>query len=117
MAKPFEVGKTYKTRFGHDARVICTDRKGSDYCIIALLDDGTETICSLTETGRYTKNTTHQFDLIPEKERIEGWVNVYRRPDGSMYFGRAADTKDEALERSLISMNTLVDTIKIEYEG
>lgn len=52
MDRIFEVGKTYKTRDGRDARVICIDRN-CDYPIVILLKTSNthEAIMSLTSNG------------------------------------------------------------------
>lgn len=67
--KPFEVGKTYKTRCGDSVRVIAVDAIG-DYPIIGLrLADGVEIPHTWTTGGAYNKYGHHgRFDLIPEKE-------------------------------------------------
>lgn len=118
MAKPFEVGKTYKTRDGRDARVICTDRENNTpYKVIALVNgvygNYGEAVLSYTPEGLNSAGIPFSdSDLIPEKEKIEGWVRVLHTRDGLAFGDVVYATKYGALN----SGEALV-AIKIEYEG
>lgn len=88
----FEVGKTYKTRDGHDARVICVDAESDAFPVIALIGG-----CpyALTREGRFyfckKENTIHDI-VAPAPEKIVRYVNIYCESDFSerCYSSRAA---------------------------
>lgn len=82
---PFEVGKTYKTRRGDTARVVCIDKKSLDgaYPILALIEGlAVEVPKTYTSSGRYVNSTDlGADDLIPEyREPVvtEDYRNVMR---------------------------------------
>lgn len=87
--KPFNLeaakaGKPVCTRDGRRARIICSDRefiyKEQNYCIVALIKDGSysESVYSYTEDGLFNPNKIHNNDLMMLPEKHEGWVNVYK---------------------------------------
>ena len=44
-----------------------------------------------------------------------GWVNVYKDYDGTLFLGAIHNTKEDAVEHKS-TVNTCIDTIKIEWE-
>ena len=114
--KPFnfqkaKAGQPVCTRDGRKARIICFDRRGDKFPIVALLDGCNEEHSEVAETftneGLYEigKKSSNDLMMLPEKK--EGWVNVYK---DSVY-----DTKDEALIGRSESRG-YIDTIKISWE-
>lgn len=79
MTKPLNVNEPVQTRDGRMARIVCTDIKGRDDCIGALVlhSDGDESFHFFYPDGRYRKGFDRALDLINVPKRIQGWVNVY----------------------------------------
>ena len=105
------------TRNGRNVRIICTDKKGSDYPIVALIENrpgGEEETHSYTKDGRLC-HISNIFDLVFAPEKHEGWINVYRNNDSHTYAGAVYDSKEDAEKRKIIDEN-YVTTIKIEWE-
>ncbi len=81
----FDPTKPVQTRDGRKARIICTDRKGSDpqYSIIALVvpafGDHEQAIAYMADGRFNTVLPEHSSDLINTPARIkrEVWINVY----------------------------------------
>ena len=107
------------TRDGRNARIICTDKKGFDYPIVALIEnksEGFEGVLYYTKDGEYTANKSSDKDLFFAPEKHIGWINVYRNSDsGHTYAGAVYDSKEDAERRKVIDEN-YVTTIKIEWE-
>ncbi len=76
-----EIGKTYRTRSGHTARVLAVDLKGR-YSVAAVVNcEGDELLYTYTPTGSHLLEEAGSLDLIAEvkpTKRITGWVNVYK---------------------------------------
>lgn len=68
------------TRNGRPVRIVCWDKLGTEYPIVALVDVGdVEIAFSFTEKGYYDiDEQPHPYDLFLLSEKKEGWVNVYR---------------------------------------
>lgn len=78
--KTFDPTKPVQTRDGRKARIICTDRKGTEYPIIALVEDedGEEGDYAFSATGSYWDSGEEMVDdliNIPEREVL--YANVY----------------------------------------
>lgn len=116
MPKPFEVGKTYKTRDGRDARVICIDRMGQDYPLVVLVMqpyEKAENALSYPVNGKWAKaGVDSPLDLIPDKEKIEGWLRVWR-VGNNLRFGDIYATEHQAAHPLI---GEAAGAIKIEYE-
>lgn len=76
--------KPVQTRDGRKVRVLCTDRVGGLYPVIALVPDeitGEERVRSYTIHGTYSRqhSDSSNMDLVnvPIKGVFTGWVNVY----------------------------------------
>lgn len=78
----FEVGKTYKTRNGKNARIIANDIKQSS-CVAAAIDMGNdfEHVFLYDEDGHLSTFEEDGYDLIPP--RREFWI--VRTDDGRKY--------------------------------
>jgi hypothetical protein len=91
----FEVEKTYKTRDGRDARVICVDADlDGGQQIIALVDkycDGRRNTynCFHANGHYFLDGTNHMCDLMPPMRTV--WVNFFK--SGNAFFH---ETKQKA---------------------
>ena len=106
------------TRSGRKVRkILCTDRRGSDYPVIALVEfDWGEDTIGYTKDGKYRIGDKSDGDLFFAPEKHEGYINIYRNSDnGRVYTGAAYDSKEDAEKRKESGEN-YVTTIKIEWE-
>ena len=119
--KPFNLEEYLKnpskrvvTRDGESARIICTDRKDSNYPIVALIKDKCEEyITCHTKSGNYSISSESIYDLFFDTEKKVGWVNVYHE-DNRLKCGNVYNTESEAKLHGRNS-NRLA-TVKIEWE-
>ena len=107
------------TRDGRPARIICTDRNDkTGRPIVALVYDknGEYEYCNMYfPNGRAISLVTDDSDLFFALTKYGRWVNVYRRKDGTFYFGSPYNTKQEA--ESSAGNNNYITTTKVEWEG
>ena len=104
------------TRSGRAVRIICTDRRGTNYPVIAMVEfDWGEDPIGYTKDGEYRIGDKSDGDLFFTPETHEGWINVYRNNDSHTYAGAVYDSKEDAEKRKIIDEN-YVTTIKIEWE-
>ena len=70
-----EVGKTYKTRDGRKARVICVDRLGPHDTVVALVRGSAyENVICYPPEGFYDSTEESPEDLVEEwREPLEVW--------------------------------------------
>lgn len=108
------------TRDGRNARIICTDKKGFEYPIVALIEnklEGFEGVLYYTKDGEYTANKSSDKDLFFAPEKHEGWVNIYKTSEGwfSIYniYSYIYPTEEEAKK---VIGGDYITTIKIEWE-
>ena len=104
------------TRTGRNVRIICTDKKGFDYPIVALIEnklEGFEGVLYYTKDGKYIANESSDSDLFFAPEKHEGWVNVYEEGANRYLDGCICVTKEEAKR---IRSYGYITTIKIEWE-
>lgn len=101
------------TRDGHNARIICTDRKSpTGHNIVVLLDYGSEeisTTCNNNGETEFCSPFQSKGDLFFAPEKKEGWINIYVNNwlDGTIY-----PSKEEALSMR-DGMTEYITTIKI----
>lgn len=123
--KPFNLeeakqGKPVCNKAGGNVRILCFDRKGEDYPIVALHDnqDGEEFVCFHTSDGRNYKSAESELDLSMKPEKKEGWINVLINASyfGSKTAGTIYPTKEEALKDIGTKSSHYIDTVKIEWE-
>jgi len=95
--KPFDPTKPVQTRSGRKTRIICTNKEGNDYPIVALItsDSGAEQMESFTANGRQYVNRDSLIDLvnIPEKHTVTRFINLYPPNSGvedAMHLSRRA---------------------------
>lgn len=112
------------TRDGRNVRIRCTDRRGCDCPIVALVETSTrkaENILSYREDGRWSPAggplVDSNLDLFFAPEKHEGWINIYRADDVK------CTATDKYVYRSEIdAINGIagnkdyIATIKIEWE-
>ena len=107
------------TRDGRNARIICTDKKGFDYPIVALIEnklEGFEGVLYYTKDGEYTANKSSDKDLFFAPEKHEGWINIYRNEDEDYYKGMVIfSSKEDAIEKGR-KFSDYITTTKIEWE-
>ena len=123
--KPFDIekakaGAKIMTRDGSPARIIETNLMGEYPIAIArvVYHNGVknEFPYSYTIDGRFRKDRPNEiYDLVMCPEKHEGWMNLYKRSDGSILSGDVHSTRAEA-EENVIKALQLVTTIKIEWE-
>lgn len=91
------------TRCGRPARIICWDKAGDDYQIIALITEkeGEEVSMSFTIDGKYDKSLRYNgsLDLMMATTKHEGWINIYRLGETiKRLTGEIYATEEEALK-------------------
>ena len=102
------------TRSGRNVRIICTDKKGYDYPIVALIEnklEGYEGVLYYTKDGKIDNNDSSNADLFFAPEKHEGWVNIYRGLNGDYATGYVFDSEEKAKES-----RGSIATVKIEWE-
>ena len=107
------------TRSGRNIRIICTDKKGYDYPIVALIEnklEGYEGVLYYTKDGKIDNNDSNNADLFFAPEKHEGWINIYRNEDEDYYKGMAIfSSKEDAIEKGR-RFSDYITTTKIEWE-
>ena len=104
------------TRDGRNARIICTDQKGTLYKVIGLVDNGDEEkICNFTKKGESHFGVKTNIDLFFNTEKHEGWVNVYKGEKGD-YFTLGSMIYDRKEDAEGCRVEDCVATVKIEWE-
>ena len=98
----WEVGKTYKTRGGWDARVLCTDGEESEPICVLHIKDGKRYIVEHGLDGGYNScSRKSENDLMPPKRELfvvyddEGWFASY--PNKKPAFETAASCKGKVI--------------------
>lgn len=107
------------TRDGRGVRIRCTDRRGCDCPIVALVETSTrkaENILSYREDGRWSPVggplADSNLDLFFAPEKHEGWINVYVGPiTGVVVYKSEEDAKHGANADAKV-----IATVKIEWE-
>ena len=118
--------KKVVTRDGRGVRICCTDKRGGDCPIVALVENPvikTENLLTYEEDGRWNPVGSHpsvdrDLDLFFAPEKHEVWTNVYRRSNedvGGIGFGCTYSSEEEAKEGIVPSLDC-VATVKVEWE-
>lgn len=106
------------TREGMNVRIICTDKKGDSYPILALcpMNDGSERLSSYLPNGKEYLNTDSYRDLFFASEKHEGWVNLYKG-NAYYYLGSTIFSQSESeAKKRIVKDCGYVGTIKVEWE-
>lgn len=112
-------GKPVCTRDGRKVRIICFDRKNSEYPIVALVTtcNHKEDCVPYTINGKFAYGRSNRpSDLVMVPTKKVGWINIYEDicvPGRSRRGGCLWDTKEEAIEHKEKKCTT---TIKVEWE-
>ena len=105
------------TRDGRNVRIICTDRKGTEYLVVALYttSNGSEHLYSYLPNGRRYLSADSCRDLVFAPEKHEGWINLYKINSSISPGPLTYNTKKEA-ESATGNRPDYISTIKIEWE-
>lgn len=105
------------TRDGRNVRIICTDRKGSGYSVVALytMDNASENCCIYFPNGRMYFGVDSCLDLFFATEKKKGWINLYKINSGIIPGQLTYNTKKEA-ESAIENRPDYISTIEIEWE-
>lgn len=121
--KPFDLelakaGHPVQTKDGSQVRILCFDRKNGTYPIVSLLEnDGYEVILKYTIDGKfYEGGEDSNLDLVMAPEKHEGWINIYRREEGTINVGGYHKTKEDAEAKIKFCGFEHIATVKIEWE-
>lgn len=110
--------KKVVTRDGRNARIVCTDRKGTECSVVALctMSSGSEDCYFYFPSGRRYLYADSCMDLFFASEKHEGWVNLYNLSEGP-YLGSVYSSKEvaEAMSKKC-GLQHYIATIKIEWE-
>ena len=110
--------KKVVTREGKNVRIVCTDKKGNDYPVVALIEwEKVEEACDYTKDGYLNDGHITDYDLFFAPEKHEGWVNIYRDSNiGYTYAGTVFDSPEDAESKAQQKIGSYISTIKIEWE-
>ena len=104
------------TRDGKNVRIVCTDKKGNDYPVVALIEwEKTEEACDYTKDGCLNDGRTTEYDLFFAPEKHEGWANIYLC-DGEYSLDDVIYSSRIDAEESGKKFEDYLTTIKIEWE-
>ena len=110
--------KKVVTRDGRNARIVCTDRKGTECSVVALctMSSGSEDCYFYFPSGRMYLSVDSCLDLFFASEKKKGWANLYDLPEGP-YLGSVYSSKEvaEAMSKKC-GLQHYIATIKIEWE-
>ena len=109
--------KKVVTRDGRNARIVCTDRKGTEYSVVALrtMSSGSEDCHFYLPNGRMYSSADSCLDLFFAPEKHEGWINLYKINSSISPGPLTYNTKKEA-ESATGNRPDYISTIKIEWE-
>ena len=107
--------KKVVTRDGRNARIVCTDRKGTEFSVVALctMSSGSEDCYFYLPSGRMYLSADSCLDLFFAPEKHTAWINIYKSEDGVYANSGLFESKEEALENSY---SLKIATCKIEWE-
>ena len=122
--KPFNLdeyvanpSKKVVTRDGRNVRILCADREGSIYPIVALIRDDNrelEILVTYTKDGRPAEYNEAYYTLFFVPEKHEGWINVFKGIYTEVCF-RIYVSKEDA-EKVGKDLSNYIATVKIEWE-
>ena len=108
------------TRDGRNVRIRCTDKRGGNCPIVALVENPiikTENLLTYEEDGRWNPvgsrpSVDSDLDLFFAPEKHEGWVNIYPGPITGVQIYK---TEEDAKHCANVYAK-LIATVKIEWE-
>ena len=108
------------TREGRSVRILCVDKIGGNFPIIALIQQCTrnnEVIGTFTKDGKWSATIAEQpNDLFFAPEKHEGWINIYADINDNSHPGNHIFKSKEEAEEDGEKRSGYVTTIKIEWE-
>lgn len=111
--------KKVVTRDGRNVRIICTDRKGTEYSVVALctMSNVSEDCYFYFPNGRMYLCADSCLDLFFAPEKKEGWLNLYKNENGRVTIGTVYPIEYEESAKKIASTNKdYVATCKITWE-
>ena len=111
--------KKVVTRDGRNVRIICTDRKGTEYSVVALctMSNVSEDCYFYFPNGKMYLSSDSCLDLFFAPEKKEGWLNLYKDENGRVAIGTVypSESEKDAMMESKYTKD-YVATCKIEWE-
>lgn len=106
------------TRDGRNVRIICTDKKGTNFPIVALVEcEDKEETCYYTKKGYWNScGVVSKIDLFFAPEKHEGWINIYADINDNSHPGNHIFKSKEEAEEEGEKGSGYITTIKIEWE-
>ena len=106
------------TRAGNSVKILCTNRRGTNYPVIALVEfDWGEEPIGYTKDGKYRIGDKTDGDLFFAPEKHEGWVNIYKSNYGGYELSQVYQRKEDAeSEKYINDSDAYITTTKIEWE-
>ena len=106
------------TRDGRSVRILCTDRKGTEYLVIALctMSNRSEDCYFYFPNGRMYLSADSCMDLFFAPEKKEGWLNLYKDENGRVAIGTVYPIESEKNAKMASEDKDYVATCKIEWE-
>ena len=125
--KPFNLDEYLKnpsrkvlTRDGRNVRIVCTDKRGRNRPIVALIEEqnNVDEVYTLKKDGSWDISGEESInDLFFAPERHEGWINLYKCENSTKFHtSNPYDSEEKAIELGKMSDNYL-KTVKIEWEA
>ena len=106
------------TRDGRNVRIICTDKRGTDFPIVALVEcEDKEETCYYNKKGYWNScEVISKIDLFFAPTKHEGWIIINKYPDGVRDTnGIIYDTELDIPNKPQVGTQRIA-TIKIEWE-
>ena len=106
------------TRDGENVRIVCTDKKGNDYPVVALIEwEKVEEACDYTKDGYLNDGHITDYDLFFAPEKHEGWINIFKSSNDIAFLGqsRIFESKEDA-EKDGKDCDCYAATVKVEWE-
>ena len=107
------------TRDKRNVRILCTDRRGRNRPIAALIEEhnNVDEIYTFTKDGKWDisgEENINDLFFVPE----EGWVNLYLDTDANSYTpGFCIYKSKKSAEKEGKARKEYITTAKIEWEG
>lgn len=125
--KPFDLekakaGHPVVTRGGRPVRILCFDKKGSNYPVVALVPSrlqDTELVLSYTLKGYSLHNGKGEygFDLMMAPVKHKGWINLYRNDSDFVVTGQIVyESEEEARLGAWGGFTKYIGSLEIEWE-
>lgn len=127
--KPFSLEEYLKnssrkvvTRDGRNVRIICTDKKGTNFPIVALVEcKNKEETCYYTLKGYWNLHGAESgLDLFFAPGKHEGWINIFRGKDnpftGNIIFASKEEAEESGKHCCGFTKDLYITSGKVEWE-